>query len=102
MPVKGSGVGLGGFRYGLFQKFMTSSGLLFPFSEVLSTLCALLCSVLCAGSGLGLTFVMVASVAMMIQGFPFTRLEDELASLMVTQQRGKGSVCLFSEVPPAL
>lgn len=79
MPVKGSRVvvlaseaGRACFRYGLFQKFMTSSGPLFPFSEVLSAPCALLCSGLCAGSSLGLTSVMVAAVATVVPGFPFT------------------------------
>lgn len=71
MPVKGSGVvvltseaGRACFRYGWFQKFMTSSGPLFPFSEVLSAPCA--------GSSLGLTSVMVAAVATVVPGFPFT------------------------------
>ena len=72
MPVKGSGVGRPSFRYGLFQEFMTSSGLLFPLSEVLSTPCALQCSVVCAGSSLALTFVTVAAVATVVQGFPLT------------------------------
>lgn len=54
----------------MFQKFMPSSGLLLSFSAVLSTLDALLCSVLCAGLGPGFAPVMVAAMAIVVQDLP--------------------------------